>query len=384
MTEITSTGFVRTRLDERLAELGSAMRAIFGNDINLDPDSIDGQTIGIFAEAISNSDQLAEDVYQQLDPSMARGVGLSRLVALNGIKRLAGSYTTVTLLFTGTVGAFIPAGSLFKNASTNEQFTTLADAVIPLGGSISVTSRAVLFGPTVAQANTITGKVSQLYGITTVTNPTAGIIGRFEETDEQLRLRRAQSTGTAGQGLTDAIFGYLSNLPGVIQAKVYENPEAFSDANGQVGHSIHAVVLGGDNLDLANGLWAKKSNGVTLVGSTTVTILDSQGIPHDMRFSRPVERPVYVSIDLTTKRGWPADGVTRIKAAIVAWALVNQYIGNDAIQSRVFDPTNSVPGHSVSAIRIGYSPVPTNEDDLPILYAELATFDLANIEVNIL
>lgn len=384
MTAITPTGFTRTRLDERLAELSSAMRAVFGNDINLDPDSIDGQTIGIFAEAISNSDQLAEHIYQQLDPSMAKGVGLSRLVALNGIKRLPGSYTTVTLLFTGAVGAFIPAGSLFKNGSTNEQFTTLSDVVIPLGGSVSVAARAVLYGPTVAQANTITGKVSQLYGVDTVTNPNAGIIGRFEETDEQLRIRRALSTGTAGQGLTDAIFGFLANITGVIQAKVYENPEATVDSNGQAPHSIHAVLLGGDDLDLANGLWAKKSNGVTLVGSTTVQILDSQGTPHNMRFSRPVERPVYVSIDLTIKRGWPADGVARIKAAITAWALVNQYIGNDVIQSRIFDPVNSVPGHSISAIRIGYSPSPTNEDDLPILYAELATFDLVNIEVNIL
>lgn len=383
MTAITSAGFSRTRLDERLAELGSAMRAIFGNDINLSADSIDGQTLGIFAEAISNSDQLAEAVYQQLDPTMARGVGLSRLVTLNGIRRLPGAYTTLTLLISGTPNSFIPAGSLFKNWATDDQFSTLGDSFVQAGGTVEVSARALVFGPIVAQANSVTSKVSQLYGITTVTNPTSAIIGRFEETDEQLRLRRAISTGTAGQGLTDALFGFIANITGVLQAKVYENPDLAPDSNGQAGHSIHAVVLGGDDLAIANGLWAKKSNGVTLVGNTPVVIEDSQGIAHTMYFSRPTERPVYVNIYLTTRRGWPADGVSQIKEAIVSWVLINQYIGEDVLQSRIFDPVNGIPGHSVSALCIGYTPAPTNEDNLPVLYAELATFDVANIEVNL-
>ena len=50
MTAVTPQGFVRTRLDERLVQLQDAMRAIFGPGINLDPDTVDGQTLGIFAE----------------------------------------------------------------------------------------------------------------------------------------------------------------------------------------------------------------------------------------------------------------------------------------------------------------------------------------------
>ena len=88
MTQLTAQGFTRTRLDERLSQLQDAMRAIFGPNINLDPDTMDGQTLGIFAESTSNLDQLAEDVYHSFNPQSATGVALSRLVQLNGIRRI--------------------------------------------------------------------------------------------------------------------------------------------------------------------------------------------------------------------------------------------------------------------------------------------------------
>ena len=86
MTQLSSQGFTRTRLDERLTALQEAMRAIFGPTLNLDPDTMDGQALGIYAESISNLDQLAEDVYHSFNPNSATSRALSRLVMLNGIK----------------------------------------------------------------------------------------------------------------------------------------------------------------------------------------------------------------------------------------------------------------------------------------------------------
>ena len=91
MSAVTATGFTRTRLDERLDDLVARAKAIIGNDIDVDQESLDGQLLGIFAESISNLDQLAEDVYQSFNPQSASGLALSRLVQLNGIRRTAQS-----------------------------------------------------------------------------------------------------------------------------------------------------------------------------------------------------------------------------------------------------------------------------------------------------
>lgn len=383
MTAVTPQGFVRTRLDERLAQLQDAMRAIFGPDINLDPDTVDGQTLGIFAESISNLDQLAEAVYLGFNPQTASDVFLSRLVQLNGIRRIPGAYSTVTLTCGGTQGTTIPAGSLVKHAATGATFQTMADAVIGGSGTVDVAAQATSYGPTQAPAGTLTKIDTPLYGWQTVTNAADAIPGRFEETDEQLRVRRALSTATPAQSIVDSIYGAIANLPQVRAVKVWENPTHEVDALGLPPHSIYTVVEGGTDAEIGQMLWLKKTAGTTLVGTTAVAAIDTMGNPHDMKFSRPAYTDVFVTVNLSLRPGWPSDGEARIKQAIVDWALANQDIGEEVTQSRLYDPVNSVPGHSVSALLISAAANPTQSANIPVAFDGLARFDTGRIVVSI-
>lgn len=383
MTQLTSQGFTRSRLDERLAALQVAVQSIFGTDINLDPDSIDGQTLGIFAESQSNLDQLAEDVYHSFNPQSATGVALSRLVQLNGIRRIEGTYSTATIHCVGSQGTVIPAGSLVKSTSTNATFATLVDATIDGTGQVDVAAQASVKGAVLAPAGTLTKIDTPLYGWQTATNTIDAVPGRDEETDEQLRLRRKASTSTSGQSIVDSVYGALSNIPDVIQALVLENPADTTDANSLPPHSMYCVVNGGTVQDILNVIWLKKSAGCTLVGTTSGTVTDSMGNPHTVKFSRPGPVNVYVTVNLHSKTGWPTDGVTRIKAALVAWALANQSIGEEVIQSRLFDAVNSVPGHSVDSLYIGTSAGPTGSANIAVPFDGLAVFDTARIVVNV-
>lgn len=383
MTQLTSQGFTRSRLDERLAALQVAVQAIFGTDINLDPDSIDGQTLGIFAESQSNLDQLAEDVYHSFNPQSATGVALSRLVQLNGIRRIEGTYSTATIRCGGSQGTVIPAGSLVKSTSTNATFVTLVDATIDGTGQVDVAAQASVKGTVLAPAGTLTKIDTPLYGWQTATNIVDAVPGRDEETDEQLRIRRKASTSTSGQSIVDSVYGALSNIPDVIQALVLENPLDTTDANSLPPHSMYCVVNGGTVQDILDVIWLKKSAGCTLVGTTSGTVTDSMGNPHTVKFSRPGPVNVYVTVNLHSKSGWPTDGVDRIKAALVAWALANQSIGEEVIQSRLFDAVNSVPGHSVDSLYIGTSAGPTGSANIAVPFDGLAVFDTARIVVNV-
>ncbi len=384
MTQLTAQGFTRTRLDERLAQLQDAMRAIFGPGINLDPDTMDGQTLGIYAESSSNLDQLAEDVYHSFNPQSATGAALSRLVQLNGIRRIEGTYSTVTLRCVGSQGTFIKAGSLVKSTATSATFETTEDAIIPASGQIDIAARSALKGHVLAPAGTLSKIDTPIFGWQSVTNPQDAVPGRDEETDGALRIRRRKSTATASVGLRDSLYGYLNNLPDVRQAEVFENEEGTVDKNGQAPHSIYCVVDGGRDQDIFDAIWLKKGSGCTQVGATVGIAYDSRGNPQVMKFSRPTEVKVWVTVNLQPRPGWPTDGAQRIKDALTAWAVENQSIGEEVIHSRLYGPLNSVPGHSVSGLYIGKAAGPTGSANIAVPFDGLARFDSSRIVVNIL
>lgn len=384
MTQLTSQGFTRTRLDERLTALQDAMRAIFGPTLNLDPDTMDGQALGIYAESISNLDQLAEDVYHSFNPQSASGVALSRLVQLNGIRRIEGTYSTVTLRCVGSQGTVIPAGSLVKSTATNATFETTEEASIPASGEIDIAARSAVKGALLAPAGTLTKIDSPIFGWQTVTNLLDAAPGRNEETDEQLRLRRRASTSTPGQAIVDAMYGALTNIPEVRQAKVYENDQDVINANGLPPHSIYCIVEGGADADILDTIWLKKTAGTTTHGTTAGQVTDSMGNPHTLKFSRPTDVNAWVTVNLHTRPGWPTDGAQRIINALTAWAVANQSIGEEVIHSRLFDPVNTVPGHSIDSLYIGTAANPAGTANIAVPFDGLARFDSSRIVVNVL
>ena len=384
MTQLTAAGFDRSRLDERLASLQVAMRAIFGNEIDLDPDTIDGQTLGIFAESVSNLDQLAEDVYHGFNPNSATGAALSRLVQLNGIRRIGGTYSTIDVLCVGQQGTVIPAGSTVSSAATKTLFKIMAAATIDATGQVTVSCKAVDMGAKLGPVNTVTKINSPIYGWQTVNNPVAAVVGRNEETDEQLRLRRARSTSTPAQSIIDALYGAVANIPEVLQCEVYENPTGTVHAiTGLPAHSVNIIADGGLSADIANQIFTRITLGVVQVGAVVTTVNDTMGNPHSIKFDRPVDVPIYVILNVTQLAGWPTDGATRLKAALVAWTVANQRIGKNVIHSRLYDCLNVIPGHSITTMFIGTGAVPTLEDDVAIAFNALARFTTANIVVNV-
>lgn len=383
MTQLTAQGFQRSRLDERLAQLQAKMQAIFGPNINLDPDTIDGQTLGIYAEAVSNLDQLAEDIYHSINPQSATGLALSRSVQFNGIRRIEGAYSLATLRCVGTQGTVIPAGSLVKSSATGAIFKTLVEVTISATGQVDVLSQATVKGAILATTGTLTKIDTPIYGWQTVTNIADAVPGRAEETDEQLRIRRKASTATPGSANIDAIYGALANLPAVTNVRVLENSSDVNDGNGMPPHSIYCVVNGGNDADVLATIWKKKGQGVATVGTTSGITNDSQGNPHTLKFSRPAQTNIYIAITLHTYAGWPTDGVSRIQKSLVAWALANLSIGTELIYSRLYDAINATPGHSINTLHVGTAPAPTGIADIVIPFDGIAVFDTARISVNI-
>ena len=90
---VTETGISAPSYEEIYEYLKGRMRAIFGDDINLDADTQDGQMVGIVAAAISNVNAQAIAVYNAYNPTTAKGVALDSAVKVNGITRQAASHS---------------------------------------------------------------------------------------------------------------------------------------------------------------------------------------------------------------------------------------------------------------------------------------------------
>ena len=385
---ISETGFKRKRLDFLLEELNSEVKSIFGDNFNVSPESPDGQINGVVSESNANLWEIAEEAYNAFNPSAAKGVSLSNLVQLNGISRLPATNSRVQLTITGSTNTVIPQGSLVSANDTGDQFETETEITLDSLGDGAVFASAVNTGVIQALSGTLTIIDTPVTGWDTVTNPTDADLGSEEETDVELRSRRERSVATASQAMVDSIFAAIANIEGVTNTVVLENDTDSVDGNGLPPHSFQVIVVGGDDVTIAQTIWDKKPAGITSFGSTTEAILDSQGISHDISFSRPTPVDIYVEVSVTPDSNYPSDGDDQIKLAIVGYANGDLVagrgfsLGDDVIYTRLYTPINSVQGHEINDLRIAVTPSPTGTSNISIAATEIANFTISNITVN--
>lgn len=135
---LTPQGFNKKRLPDIKAEEENALIAEFG-EINVQPQSVFGQLIGVSAKAIADIWEELEDVYYSQYPSTAEGVALDYLVALNGITRLPAERTRVIGVATGFEGTSIPENALANQPTTGETFFVSENGIITKNNAVQAT-----------------------------------------------------------------------------------------------------------------------------------------------------------------------------------------------------------------------------------------------------
>jgi uncharacterized phage protein gp47/JayE len=336
---LDDTGLTLKALSDIIADLEASLKSIYGSDINVDPDSPDGQAINIFAQAAIDLREVLQNIYSGLDPDQANGVVLDQRVAYNGIIRTAGSFTIVPVDITvdrpvslmgldsdpNTVN--IPSGVFTIKDNAGNQFVLL-NSVALTAGLTSLDFRAVDLGAVAITVDTITAPVTVIAGVTAINNPGgASSPGVDEETDSHLRMRRQKSISNSASSYLDAIEGNLLAVSGVTAATVYENTGNSTDVDGIPANSIWAIVEGGSDADIAAMLFAKKSAGAGFYGADSVVITRSNGQLYTVSFDRPTDANLWIQFGLSLHGG--IIDTASIKALIVSnivWGL-----GQDAL-----------------------------------------------------
>ncbi|EOY67308.1 hypothetical protein H253_5033 [Klebsiella pneumoniae KP-7] len=334
---VTAEGISAPDYQTVLDTITGYFQQIYGSDAYLDPDSKDGQMVALVALAIHDANNTAISVYRSFSPATAVGDALTSNVKINGITRRAATNSTVDLLLTGTVGTTITNGSV---RDTNSMIWNLpATVVIGTDGTVVATATCASSGAVAAVAGSVNGINTPTRGWASVTNPLAATVGIAAETDAELRVRQSQSVALASLTPFDAVDGAIANVEGVTRHKLFENDTETTDANGLPAHSISAILEGGDATEIANTIRSTKGQGVSTYGTTAVIVTDKYGNPYTIRFSRPVDVPIYVSITIQALTGYSSEVGDEMKAAVAAY-INSLAIGDSVLLSRVYSPAN--------------------------------------------
>ena len=321
---VNAEGLQIKTFNEVKEELTTSFRQIYGNDINIDSNTPDGQLINILSQVIIDLLELIAQVYNSFDPDFAVGTVLDQRIALNNIKRKGGTYSYTNIAVTTTASCTlnglntVDAESAFTVSDSQGTQWVLASTQTPTtAGTYIYSFRAKEIGAVESLPNTITTIVNAVVGVSTVNNPAALTVkGTDTETDAELKARRRDSIGIASQGYREALKAMLLNTADVSYAEVYENYDNTTDLDGIPGHSIWVIVQGGADADIAQAIYAKRNAGCGMKGSTSYVLSFSDGSTFEAVWDRPSTTTAYIEFDVTAITSHVID-VNAIKLALV-------------------------------------------------------------------
>ncbi len=307
------------------------MYQIYGPDINVQPNSPDGQMIGLMSQVAVDLEELLVQIYNSFDPDLAVGKVLDQRCAINGVTRRAGTYTTSPVSVTVDRAITLPG----LDTAPTSPFTVadvsgtrfFLETTYSFGGAgtQSLQFRAERLGAIETVIGTITSVVTVLLGVTGVNNPAPAVVGSSEESDGALRIRRQNSVALPSRGYLDGLLGALQGIDGVAQAIVLENNTNSTDANGIPGHSIWCVVLGGADADIASAIYRKRNAGCGMRGSVTYNVTQIDHTTFTVKFDRPISENLYIKFNYSVVSGGdPGAGYIRTQLLDILSYDINQ------------------------------------------------------------
>lgn len=356
-----------------------------------DVDLVEGpeqQLIGVLSEELAIAWETIQAVLAA-GTTLAQGVSLDQVTALTGTTRPPATRSEITAALANlNAGITLPLGSLAAvDANPDAQFRTIAE-VTNGGGSpanIAVDLESLETGPVAAPSGELTVIVTPVTGWNSITNPTDADLGRDIATDIELRLLRETELAKGGTTPLDAIRADLQDIEDVTDVTVFQNVGDVVDGDGRPPHSVEAVLLGGTDQDVADGLLAAVGAGIQTFGTTdSETALDSQGVSHLMAWSRPTVILIWLEVDVDVD-GQVFDGTlgpAAIETALIAFQAAELGVGDDVILAALYPSIFAIAGvEDVTEIRIGTSPSPSSTVNFVIDVRELADFDTSRILV---
>ncbi len=383
IAEITKTGIVVPTFQEVLSDLKERFRTIYGQDVNLDNDTADGQWVSLIASAINDANAAIASSYAGYSPSTAQGEILSSIVKTNGIKRYISSKSTVDIRCVGQAGINISNGIVEDENGYRWQLPPAV--VMPPEGEITVTATCQTDGAINALPGTVTKIMTPTLGWQMASNPASASAGNPIETDAELRRRQTLSVALPSRSVFDGVLAGVADIDGVTAFTGIDNDTNEPDENGIPGHTIAMIIDGGDVKEIAEAIFRKKSPGTGTHGKIAEKIKDSYGITHTVLFSRSEKILVKSRITLIALSGYETDVGESIKQYVADY-INGLSIGESISYTRLYLPASLYgagigQSYKLISVEIAKMSETLTESDIQIAFNEKAEISTENIEI---
>lgn len=277
------TGVTLPSTQEIREDIGEKIQKAFQTSpdeplLNIEPSSPMGQVLDLIVSEIEAKNAEIIFLSNMVNPVTATGKFLDALASLYGLDRKISEPTVVNCKLTGLKGTVIPYGAIAQDSQGNQyRHSNASGAKIADNGTVLTTFTAIEHGPLEVASGAVNKIVTTIAGWDSITNPTAGIIGRDEETDSELRNRMIESYAINATGYVEAIQANLAALDGVLDVRVLENPNNTSIEKFGVTinpHSILISIVGGEDEEIAKTIYQRKDAGCGTTGDYQVSYTD--------------------------------------------------------------------------------------------------------------
>jgi hypothetical protein len=323
---LTEKGFKAKDFSTIKDELEKTMLAEIDPTLRFGADTVAGVITAIVSNQARQVWESLSGLYHSLQPDSATGRALDALCSLTGTYRKKAAFSKVTTLMTLDAKAKAPkdsriqsvAGHFFKvTKEVNNSATTKMDLEAELIAEVA--------GPIIAHANTEAKIMTPTAGWSKAVFKQTHEIGRHDETDDELRLRRFIELKAIGSSTADAVRSRLKQLDQVEAVYIKEGSRSFE-----------AIIKGGNDQEIAQTIWQCKPIGIETSGAIECTITDSINVVRKIRFSRPAEIPLSLHANLKVKRRLEVSELNNIKASLVDCGKKHFSLGSEVYGSRFF------------------------------------------------
>lgn len=365
------TGFLAPTGPAVLAGVQGDINAAFGNVLNYNLVTPQGQLAMSWASIIDNTYAAFQYYAQQMDPAYATGRMQDGIGRIYGQQRQPSIPTQLQISCNGANGVPIPFGALIQDTSGNlYSCATIGGGTIGSSGSMVLQFNAVVPGPTAVPAANAVSIYQAIPGWDSV-SVSSGIVGQNVEGRQAFEIRRQSSVAGNSFGAIGSILGAISLVPNVTDFYgINNNSAAPLNTLGVTvpAYSIYIVVSGGAPTDIGNAILSKKGAGCPMAGNTSVTVYDSNPlysapIPYVMTYEIPSPMNILWNVVLVNNPSIPSNATTLVQNAIIAAATGQSNLNNPPPRIRIgslvwaqnYIPAISAlgPWAQVSSISIG-------------------------------
>lgn len=320
------TGFVAPSGPAVLAGVQGDINAAFGQNLNYQLTTPQGQLASSEAAIISNTYATFQYYTQQVDPAYASGRMQDAIGRIYFLERDPAEPTSLQVSCSGQA-ATIPVGALIQDSSGNTYAATVGGTLPTDGGAITFQFDCTVPGEVPVPAANAVSIYQAINGWDSVA-VVSGVVGRDVESRASFESRRRDSVAGNSFGPITAILGAIAKVANVLDFYGYNNnTNAPVTINGVVisAYSIYISVAGGSPADIAAAILSKKGAGAPMDGNTTVTVYDENPLyasppAYQIKFTVPSPLQLLWKVTLVNNALIPADATTQVQAALIAAA----------------------------------------------------------------